>query len=110
MLEVLGADYVRTAKAKGLPKREVLYKHALKNSLSPVITFAGLSFSAVVSGAILVETVYAWPGLGTLAFKSIISRDTPVLLGILIFSTLMVTVGNLITDLVLRYIDPRIKI
>ena len=110
MLEVLGADYVRTAKAKGLSKREVLLKHALKNSLSPVITFAGLSFSAVVSGAILVETVYSWPGLGTLAFNSIISRDTPVLLGILIFSTLMVTVGNLLTDLALKALDPRIKI
>ena len=109
MLEVLGADYVRTARAKGLSKREVLLKHALKNSLSPVITFAGLSFSAVVSGAILVETVYSWPGLGTLAFNSIISRDTPVLLGILIFSTLMVTVGNLLTDLTLRTLDPRIK-
>ena len=110
MLEVLGADFVRTAKAKGLSKKDVLLKHALKNSLSPVITFAGLSFSAVVSGAILVETVYSWPGLGTLAFNSIISRDTPVLLGILIFSTLMVTVGNLLTDLVLRALDPRIKI
>ena len=110
MLEVLGADFVRTAKAKGLSKKDVLPKHALKNSLSPVITFAGLSFSAVVSGAILVETVYSWPGLGTLAFNSIISRDTPVLLGILIFSTLMVTVGNLLTDLALRALDPRIKI
>lgn len=109
MLEVLGADFVRTAKAKGLSQRDILMKHALKNSLSPVITFAGLSFSAVVSGAILVETVYSWPGLGTLAFNSIIARDTPVLLGILIFSTLMVTVGNLLTDLVLRSIDPRIK-
>ena len=110
MLEVLGADFVRTAKAKGLSKKDVLLKHALKNSLSPVITFAGLSFSAVVSGAILVETVYSWPGLGTLAFNSIISRDTPVLLGILIFSTLMVTLGNLLTDLALRALDPRIKI
>ena len=110
MLEVLGADFVRTARAKGLSKKDVLLKHALKNSLSPVITFAGLSFSAVVSGAILVETVYSWPGLGTLAFNSIISRDTPVLLGILIFSTLMVTVGNFLTDLTLRALDPRIKI
>lgn len=109
MLEVLGADFVRTAKAKGLSQRDILMKHALKNSLSPVITFAGLSFSAVVSGAILVETVYSWPGLGTLAFNSIIARDTPVLLGILVFSTLMVTVGNLLTDMVLRSIDPRIK-
>ncbi|MDH3663939.1 MAG: ABC transporter permease, partial [Alphaproteobacteria bacterium] len=67
MLEVLGADYVRTARAKGVPERTVLYKHALKNALGPVVTVAGLQFSAVISGAVVVETVYSWPGLGTLA-------------------------------------------
>ena len=81
MIEVLGSDYVRTAKAKGLTERQVVYKHALKNSLSPVITLAGLQFSAVISGAVLVETVFSWPGLGTLAFQSIIARDTPTILG-----------------------------
>lgn len=108
MLEVLGSDYVRTAKAKGLSEREVVYKHALKNSLSPVITLAGLQFSAVISGAVLVETVFSWPGLGTLAFQSIIARDTPTILGILFFSALVVIVGNLLTDLALRLIDPRV--
>ena len=108
MLEVLGSDYVRTAKAKGLTEREVVYKHALKNSLSPVITLAGLQFSAVISGAVLVETVFSWPGLGTLAFQSIIARDTPTILGILFFSALVVIVGNLLTDLVLRLVDPRV--
>ena len=108
MLEVLGSDYIRTAKAKGLSDHEVVYKHALKNSLSPVITLAGLQFSAVISGAVLVETVFSWPGLGTLAFQSIIARDTPTILGILFFSALVVIVGNLLTDLVLRLIDPRI--
>jgi peptide/nickel transport system permease protein len=108
MLEVLGSDYIRTAKAKGLHDRDVIYKHALKNSLSPVITLAGLQFSAVISGAVLVEAVFSWPGLGTLAFQSIIARDTPTILGILFFSALVVIVGNLLTDLVLRLIHPRI--
>ncbi len=108
MLEVLGSDYVRTAKAKGLSERQVVYKHALKNSLSPVITLAGLQFSAVISGAVLVETVFSWPGLGTLAFQSIIARDTPTILGILFFSALVVIVGNLLTDLALRLVDPRV--
>jgi len=108
MMETLGSDYVRTAKAKGLTTRQVVYKHALKNSLSPVITLAGLQFSAVVSGAVLVEAVFSWPGLGTLAFQSIIARDTPTILGILFFSALVVIVGNLLTDAALRLVDPRV--
>lgn len=108
MMEVLGSDYVRTAKAKGLATRQIVYKHALKNALSPVITLAGLQLSAVVSGAVLVETVFSWPGLGTLAFQSIIARDTPTILGILFFSALVVIVGNLLTDLALRLVDPRV--
>ncbi len=109
MLEVLGSDYIRTARAKGLSTREVVVKHALKNALNPVVTLAGLQFSAVVSGAVLVETVFSWPGLGTLALQSIIARDTPTILGILFFSALVVVVANLLTDLVLRMIDPRIR-
>ncbi len=109
MMEVLGSDYVRTAKAKGLSERQVVMKHALKNSLSPVVTLAGLQFSAVVSGAVLVETVFSWPGLGTLALQSIIARDTPTILGILFFSALVVIIGNLLTDLVVRFIDPRVR-
>ncbi len=109
MLEVLGSDYIRTARAKGLSTREVVVKHALKNALNPVVTLAGLQFSAVVSGAVLVETVFSWPGLGTLALQSIIARDTPTILGILFFSALVVVVANLLTDLVLRTIDPRIR-
>lgn len=109
MMEVLQTDYIRTAKSKGLSDREIVYKHALKNSLSPVITLAGLQFSAVVSGAVLVETVFSWPGLGTLALSSIIARDTPTILGILFFSALVVIVGNLLTDLALRFVDPRVR-
>ena len=109
MLEVLGSDYIRTARAKGLAERDIIYKHALKNALSPVIILAGLQFSAVVSGAVLVETVFSWPGLGTLALQSILARDTPTILGILFFSALVVIIGNLLTDLALRFIDPRIN-
>ena len=109
MLEVLGADYVRTARAKGLPERTVLYKHALKNALGPVVTVAGLQFSAVISGAVVVETVFSWPGLGTLALQSILARDTPTIMGILFFSSLVVIVVNILTDITLRLIDPRIK-
>lgn len=109
MMEVLGSDYIRTARAKGLSESQIVLKHALKNSLGPVVTLAGLQFSAVVSGAVLVETVFSWPGLGTLALQSIIARDTPTILGILFFSALVVIVGNLLTDLVLRLIDPRIR-
>ena len=108
MMEVLGSDYIRTAKAKGLSDAQVTYKHALKNSMSPVVTLAGIQFSAVVSGAVLVETVFSWPGLGSLALQSIVARDTPTILGILFFSALVVIVGNLLTDLVLRMIDPRV--
>ena len=108
MMEVLSSDFIRTAKAKGLSERAIIYKHALRNSLSPVVTLAGLQFSAVVSGAVLVETVYSWPGLGTLALQSIIARDTPTILGILFFSAVVVIIGNLITDLVLSLIDPRV--
>ena len=108
MIETLGTDFVRTARAKGLHERQVVYKHALRNSVSPVVTLAGLQFSAVVSGAVLVEAVFSWPGLGTLAFQSIIARDTPTILGILFFSALVVIIGNLLTDLVLRFVDPRV--
>ena len=109
MQEVLGADYVRTARAKGVPERTVLYKHALKNALGPVITVAGLQFASVISGAVVVETVFSWPGLGTLALQSILARDTPTIMGILFFSSLVVIVFNILTDIALRLVDPRIK-
>lgn len=109
MIEVLGADYIRTARAKGLSETQVIGKHALKNALGPVLTLAGLQLSAVVSGAIVVETVFGWPGLGTLALGAILARDIPTILGILFFSALVVVVGNIVTDVILRSIDPRIR-
>jgi peptide/nickel transport system permease protein len=109
MLDVLGSDYIRTARAKGLAELVVVYKHALRNAVLPVVTFAGLQFAQLMSGAVLVEAVYSWPGLGTLAFESLLRRDTPTLLGILFFSSMVVIVANLLTDLAYRLIDPRIR-
>jgi len=109
MIEVLGSDYVRTARAKGLPERAVIFKHALRNALLPVVTVAGLQFSAMLAGAVLVETVFTWPGLGQLAFDSILRRDNQLILGILLLSAVLVTFGNLITDILYRIVDPRIK-
>ena len=109
MLDVLGSDYIRTARSKGLSRRIVVYKHALKNGILPVVTMAGLQFSQLIAGAVVVETVYGWPGIGQLAFNAILRRDHPLLLGILFFSTLMVVIANLITDFSYRILDPRIK-
>ena len=109
MLDVLGSDFIRTARAKGLADRVVLYKHALRNALLPVVTVLGLQFGNVMAGAILVETVFNWPGLGRLAFESVLRRDYPTILGVLLFSSIVVIVMNLLTDVAYRLIDPRIK-
>ncbi|MGA0572187.1 ABC transporter permease [Variovorax sp. VNK109] len=109
MLEVLGADFIRTARAKGLAERVVLYKHALRNAVLPVVTILGLQFGNVMAGAILVETVFNWPGLGRLAYESVLRRDYPTILGVLLFASIVVLVMNQITDLCYRQIDPRIK-
>ena len=110
MLDVLGSDFIRTARAKGLADRVVLYKHALRNAVLPVVTVLGLQFGNVLAGAILVETVFNWPGLGRLAFESVLRRDYPTILGVLVFSSIVVIVMNLLTDLAYRLIDPRIKV
>lgn len=109
VMDALSADYIRTARAKGLPESTVLYKHALRNGVLPVVTMLGLQFGNVLAGAILVETVFNWPGLGRLAFDSVLRRDYPTLLGILLFASLLVVVMNQLTDLAYRLIDPRIK-
>lgn len=109
MLDVLGSDYIRTARAKGAPERSVLFHHALRNAALPILTVAGLHFSHLVSGAVLVETVFNWPGMGRLAFDSILRRDYPTILGILFFASGLVVVANLVTDLSYRLADPRLR-
>ena len=109
MMDILGSDYIRTARAKGLGRRAVIYKHGLRNAVIPVITIAGLQFSHIFSGAVVIETVFNWPGLGTLALESILRGDTPTIMGILFFSAFVVIVFNLLTDLAYRIVDPRIR-
>jgi len=109
MIDALGQDYIRTARAKGLGEWTVTFKHALRNALMPVVTIAGLQFGNLISGAVLVETVFSWPGLGTLALDAILGRDYPTLLGVLTFSSMLVIAANLVTDLSYRWIDPRLR-
>jgi peptide/nickel transport system permease protein len=109
MMAALAADYIRTARAKGLGEGRVVWRHALRNALIPVITILGLQFGQVLAGAVLVETVYSWPGLGRLAYESILRRDSPTLLGILLGSSVMVIVANLLTDAAYRLADPRMR-
>mgnify|MGYP002621682761 CR=1 FL=1 len=108
MLETASLDYVKTARAKGLPEWRVATAHILRTALIPIITFAGLQAGHLVGGAIVVETVFAWPGIGRLAFDALFQRDYNLLLGVFLISALMVVFFNMLTDLVLRIADPRI--
>ena len=109
MIEVLSQDYTTTARSKGLKEQVVIIKHALKNALIPIITVVGLQFGLLLGGAVLTETVFAWPGLGRLIVDSILARDYPVIQGtILVFGLLYILV-NLVVDLLYAYVDPRIR-
>jgi ABC-type dipeptide/oligopeptide/nickel transport system permease component len=108
MLEVLGQDYVRTARAKGLEEHLVLYMHALKNALIPVITVVGLQFGTLLGGAVLTESVFGWPGMGLLLVDSIFARDYPMVQGIVLTFSCLFILTNLAVDLLYAYIDPRI--
>ena len=109
MLDVLGADYIRTARTKGISENKVVLKHALKNASLPVVTLAGLQLAQVFSGAVLVETVFSLPGVGPLLYESIVRRDFPVILGVLFGAATTTIVANIITDLVYKWMDPRIQ-
>ncbi len=109
VIEVLGQDYIRTAWSKGLAPRMVLYKHAVRAGLLPVVTLLGLEFGTLMGGAIVVETVFAWPGIGLLAVQSITGRDYPVVLTIVFFMGLVFSLVNLATDLLYTQLDPRIR-
>lgn len=109
MLEVLGMDYITTARAKGLAENSVVYKHALKNALLPVVTVIGMNFGFMLAGAVLTETVFGWPGLGRLMFEAINARDYPVLMGMFVVISVFVITVNIITDILYSFLDPRIK-
>lgn len=108
MLEVKTQDFVRTARAKGLSPSAVTIRHVLRNALIPITTLAGMHVGSMLGGAVVVETVYSWPGLGRLAFEAVMARDFTVLLGILLLSSLLVIVANVVVDLLHAWLDPRI--
>jgi peptide/nickel transport system permease protein len=109
LLSVLRADYVRTARAKGLPERKVIGVHALRNALIPLLSIMALNLSSLFSGAVITETVFAWPGIGRMFVQAMFSRDYPLLMGILMLGSLMVIVFNLVADLLYGVLDPRIR-
>lgn len=109
MLEVLGEDYVTTARAKGLSERIVIWKHAFRNSLIPVITLIGVEFGTMLGGAVITETVFAWPGVGRLTVQAIYNRDFPLVQGSVLILAATLVIINLIIDLSYPYLDPRIK-
>jgi len=109
MLEVLNAQYIIVARAKGLSERKVLYKHALRNCAVPLITYLGLQFGGLLGGIVVVEKVFNWPGLGTLAFEAVASRDYPTLQAVIAILALSIIVINLLTDVIYGLVDPRIR-
>ncbi|MCK5162227.1 MAG: ABC transporter permease [Desulfobacula sp.] len=109
MLEVLSQDYVTTARSKGLKENLIIIKHALKNALIPIITVVGLQFGLLLGGAVLTETVFAWPGLGRLIVDSILARDYAVIQGSILIFGLLYTLVNLVVDLIYAFVDPRIR-
>lgn len=109
MLDVINQDYIRTARSKGIPERRILFRHTIRNSLLPMITIAGLHLPTLLSGALVTETVFTWPGMGRLFLDSINYRDYPTVMGILMFTAVLVLVGSLLADLLYGVADPRIR-
>jgi len=109
MLEVVRQDYVRTAKAKGLPEETVFYKHALRNALLPIITIFGFLIPDLIGGSIIMESVFAWPGIGRLSYQAVLARDYPVVMTLLTISAVLTLIGNFVADILYGIADPRIR-
>jgi len=110
MIEVADQDFIKTARAKGISEGQVARRHILRNALIPLVTYAGLQASILVGGSVLVENVFSWPGVGTLAYEAVTSRDNPLLLGIFIVTAILVCLFNLITDIAYSIADPRVEL
>jgi peptide/nickel transport system permease protein len=110
MLEVFNQDYVTTARAKGLPEGLITVKHVVRNAMLPMVTMLGLQVGTLLGGSVLVETVFAWPGIGRLAFEAVLSRDLNLLLGILLICSVIVVAANILVDLAYAWLDPRIEL
>ena len=109
MLEVIHQDYIRTARAKGLSEDAVIYRHGLRNALLPFITMFGLTIPGLIGGSVIIETIFAWPGMGRLGYEAIMTRDFPVILTLNFISAILVLVGTLVSDILYALADPRIK-
>jgi peptide/nickel transport system permease protein len=109
MLEILGAEYVKMARAKGLAEGSVIWRHAVRNALSPQLTSFGLTLAFAITGSVVIETVFAWPGLGQLAYQSMLSRDYPLIQGTVLLVAVFVLGANLLVDVLYAYLDPRIR-
>ena len=109
MLEELGQDYIRTARAKGLPERTVVYRHALRNAMIPILTVVGLQFGALLAGAIVTETIFSWPGIGRLTIQAIANRDYYLVQGCILAIGLTYVAVNMLTDLLYSAVNPRIR-
>lgn len=109
MVDILNAEYIKLARIKGLPESVVIWKHALRNSLIPVLTFMGSFFANMITGAVVIETVFAWPGIGRLAYEAILNRDFPVIQAVVLFMTALFIGANLVVDLLYAWVDPRIR-
>jgi peptide/nickel transport system permease protein len=110
MIGIIGQDYIRTHRAKGLPEREVIYKHALKNAMLPVITILGLSVPGLIGGSVIFESIFAIPGMGRLFYESVMARDYSTIMGVLSIGALLTLLGNFMADLAYFYADPRIRV
>ena len=110
MLEVINQDYIRTARAKGLPEKVVIYKHALKNAMIPIVTYVGGAIPGLFAGAMITETVFAWPGIGKVFLDSIGKRDYLFMMGFTMFLAVLTMLGNLLSDLLYGAVDPRIRL
>jgi len=108
-LEILRQDYIRTARAKGLSERRVIYVHTLRNTLITVVTILGMEFAGLLSGAVLTETIFAWPGIGRLSVDAIMKRDHPMVQGTVLFTAIIFIFANLIVDISYAFLDPRIR-
>jgi peptide/nickel transport system permease protein len=109
MLDVIHEDYIRTARAKGLKERVVRYKHALKNAAIPLITVVAMDLPLLIGGALFVEIIFSWPGMGRLFYRAVERRDYPILMGVIMLSAVLIILSNLIADIIYAYMDPRIR-
>jgi ABC-type dipeptide/oligopeptide/nickel transport systems, permease components len=109
LLDVLNEDYVEFARAKGMPERVVIYKHALRNAINPLITMFGYSLSGLLSGAVITETIFSWPGLGRLTYQALLQKDYYVVMASTVIGTVLLVLGNLVGDILLAAVDPRIR-